>query len=182
MIVPRAEPPVARKRFMNLSILTIVAIASIVVMVAFVIGSLLLVEDWSRDLTTNWASTHPEHADHRLRPYEFTGTAAALAARLRQTVTTMPGWNWVDERTEGEGIVIRLTRSTKLFRFVDDVTVRIEPLTPDSTDAAAAPDRQQESPQVRLQAESRSRVGRGDLGQNPRNIRELLDSLRAQSS
>ncbi|MFM9066415.1 MAG: DUF1499 domain-containing protein [Planctomycetota bacterium] len=79
-------------------------------------------------------------------------------------------------------IVIRLTRSTKLFRFVDDVTVRIEPLTPDSTDAAAAPDRQQESPQVRLQAESKSRVGRGDLGQNPRNIRELLDSLRAQSS
>ncbi|MFM8251203.1 MAG: hypothetical protein ACKOBW_06375 [Planctomycetota bacterium] len=25
-------------------------------------------------------------------------------------------------------------------------------------------------------------MGRGDLGQNPRNIRELLDSLRAQSS
>ncbi len=182
MIVPTAEPTVARKRFMNLSILAIVAIASIVVIAAFVLGSLLLVEDWSRDLTTNWAATHPQHADHRLRPYEFTGTAPELAARLRQSVATLPGWNWVDERSDGKEVVIRLTRSTKLFRFVDDVTVRIEPLPTDSGDAPGAPDRPQESPRVRLQAESKSRVGRGDLGQNPRNLRELLDSLRAQSS
>lgn len=172
----------ARKRFMNLSILAIVAIASAVVVIGFVIGSLLLVEDWSRDLTTNWASTHPEHADHRLRPYEFTGTVPQLAARLRQSVATLPGWAWVDERAEGEQIVIRLTRSTKLFRFVDDVTVRIEPLPADSSDVGGAAASQEKLPRVRLQAESKSRVGRGDLGQNPRNLRELLDSLRAQSS
>lgn len=169
----------ARKRFMNLGIFTIIALVIGLVFILLVIGSLRMVEDWSRDLTTNWAATHPDHSDTRLRPYECPGTPQQLADRLQQNVNTMPRWKWIAERREGEEIVVELTRSTPLFRFVDDVRVRIEPIA----GAARAGEEQAKEPaRVRLVAESRSRVGRGDLGQNPRNLRELLDSLRADPS
>jgi uncharacterized protein (DUF1499 family) len=48
------------------------------------------------------------------------------------------------------------------MKYRDDIRVQIEP-------AAEG---------TRLSAESRSRVGKGDLGQNPRNLRELLDKVR----
>lgn len=70
---------------------------------------------------------------------------------------------WRHEGTRGE--VIWLTRRTRLFRFVDDVHVIAEP-TPNGT---------------RLLLRSASRVGKDDLGQNARNLQELIAALDARA-
>jgi uncharacterized protein (DUF1499 family) len=51
-----------------------------------------------------------------------------------------------------------------LFRFKDDITVRVI---------------NRGSERV-LAAKSRSRVGKGDLGQNPRNLKQLLEAVRTK--
>ena len=56
---------------------------------------------------------------------------------------------------------MRAVRKTRLFRFRDDVTARVYP-DPDG---------------ARLDITSASRLGKGDLGQNPRNIEELLRAV-----
>jgi uncharacterized protein (DUF1499 family) len=57
---------------------------------------------------------------------------------------------------------LHFVRTTPLMRYKDDIRVRIVPAASGS----------------RVSAESRSRIGRGDLGQNPRNLRELLAAVR----
>jgi uncharacterized protein (DUF1499 family) len=52
-----------------------------------------------------------------------------------------------------------------VFGFVDDVALRFVPAGPGTL----------------VHAESKSRVGVGDLGQNRRNILELWDAIRGSS-
>jgi len=108
-----------------------------------------------RWFTANRANTAgPSHPD--LRPLELPCLPAEAAGLIAGAVGGMPRWAVVDT-DPGTGTV-RLTRRTRLFRFVDDVTVRLELDGADRT---------------KVQAESHSRVGKGDLGQNRRNILEL---------
>ena len=62
---------------------------------------------------------------------------------------------------EDEGVV-QAEATTRLLRFVDDVVIRI------SLDHDA---------QTRVEMESRSRVGRADLGANRRRIRRFMASM-----
>lgn len=66
---------------------------------------------------------------------------------------------WTSEFTDERGL--RATRASRLFRFKDDVTVRIESHENGS----------------RVEFESASRVGKSDLGQNSRNLKELIAAL-----
>jgi len=127
------------------------------------------VDDWSRDLSQNRAETADDHADPRLRPVETRLTAEAALARVREVVEG-PGferWSYVARAVDADPPMIALARRSGLFGFVDDITVRVEP--------ARAP-----GGPLRLHATSQSRVGKGDLGQNPRNLRKLLDALRLE--
>ncbi len=56
---------------------------------------------------------------------------------------------------------MRAVRTTPLFRFRDDVTVRVHA----------------DGDGTRAEVTSASRIGKGDLGQNPRNIKELLRAV-----
>ena len=56
---------------------------------------------------------------------------------------------------------MRAVRKTRLFGFEDDVTARVYP-DPDG---------------ARLELTSASRLGKGDLGQNSRNLAELLRAV-----
>lgn len=86
------------------------------------------------------------------RPYQDVFQEAVAA------ISSLPRWRLVSASMElGE---IRAEVETPLFRFVDDVTVQISGENP-----------------VVVNVRSRSRVGKGDLGKNAKNIWLFLDTL-----
>ena len=106
-------------------------------------------------------ATRPDHTDASLRgrryaiPFDRVWTEAlTLASKGRR------GWT-VTEADDQEGI-IRAEARTLVFRFVDDVEVRI------GLDADA---------QTRVDLTSSSRTGRFDFGTNARRIRRFLRKL-----
>lgn len=114
-----------------------------------------------RWFSKNWANTtEPTHAD--LRPLELPGSLADAVSRLKVGAGRLRGWTLETETAD----TLHFVRRTRLFRFTDDIrlTLRVEGDT------------------VRVDAESRSRLGKGDLGQNRRNIREMWAAVTATST
>ncbi|MBX9624755.1 MAG: DUF1499 domain-containing protein [Gemmataceae bacterium] len=111
-----------------------------------------------RWFTKNWATTDgPSHPD--LAPLVLPLPPEAAVERVRSVVETLPRW-----RAESAGPAeLKLTRRTGVFRFVDDITLTFRPAGPGTL----------------VHAASRSRLGKGDLGQNRRNILELWAAIRA---
>jgi uncharacterized protein (DUF1499 family) len=110
--------------------------------------------------TTNWANTtEPTHRD--LAPVVVPLPPEEAVELVRKAVGTLPGWR-VESEAPGE---LKLTRRTRVFGFVDDVTVALK----------------NAGPGTMIHAASKSRVGKGDLGQNRRNILELWAAIRASS-
>lgn len=105
----------------------------------------------------NVAVTSDSADDPRLRTRLIPATAAEARAVVLATVERMPRWDVVDS----VGPVLWLTRTTRLFRFVDDLYVLLEP----RGEACA------------ILIRSASRIGESDLGQNRRNIAELWTAL-----
>ena len=139
--------------FLGLALATVLAVAIVLA---------TQVEDWSRDLSTNVAATSDEARDPRLRTLDSPLPPAELADAVAQAAGQLPRWELVERTEDDRQVRLHFVRTTGILRFKDDIRVRIEPAARGS----------------RLSAESRSRVGKGDLGQNPRNLRELLDKLR----
>lgn len=138
-------------------------ILAIVLSVSVVILSLLLlyVDDWQRDLRTNHASTSDD-PQSPLAAVRSDLPVAELANHCIAAVARLPRWR-LNRLDEGGGeVTIRFRRATPLLRFKDDVVVRIAPEGEGSI----------------LRAESKSRLGSADFGQNPRNLRELLAALK----
>jgi uncharacterized protein (DUF1499 family) len=107
--------------------------------------------------TTNWANTHePTHPG--LYPLTVPLSPDAVPELVRKAVATLSRWR-VESEAPGE---LKLTRRTRLFRFVDDISVTIKSAGPGAI----------------LHAASKSRIGIGDLGQNRRNILELWAAIR----
>lgn len=126
----------------------------------------MLVDDWSRDLTTNHAATAENAKNPALRPIEASESPEELAGRVTAAAEKLKGWR-LAKRSESEpanhrALDLHFIRTTPLLRFKDDIHVRIEATASGS----------------KLSAESRSRIGKGDLGQNPRNLAELLSAVR----
>lgn len=106
----------------------------------------------------NVAVTSDTATDPRLRTRVLPGPVGDARARLLQGAAGLPPrWRIVDS----SGPIVWLTRTTRLFRFVDDVYLLLEP----------------RGDSVALLARSASRIGNGDLGQNRRNLAELWDVL-----
>jgi uncharacterized protein (DUF1499 family) len=112
-----------------------------------------------RWLTRNWADTD-EPGDPALAPPDLPLPPAEALRRVEAAVGALPRWRV--EAADPAGGTLRVTRRTWLWRFIDDVTVRLEPVA-DGT---------------RVHARSQSRVGAADFGQNRRNLLELLAALR----
>lgn len=142
--------------------------------ILLVMGAIALqIDDWSRDWTQNTASLQAEASRPELRPQTYSLKPEELVAQIESFVESRAAWDlietqWASARGESRlvesDVVIKLTRTTGLFQFVDDITVRIS---------------QDESGTVTMNAESQSRVGKGDLGQNPRNLVELVSGLKS---
>lgn len=114
------------------------------------------------DTLPDAATVRARHAEGPSGNVAVADTLLPLAPpeALAQVVAAASGLpRWSHAGTRGE--VAWLTRRTRIFRFTDDIHVLAE----------AAPGGS------RLLLRSASRVGRSDLGQNARNLRELLDAL-----
>lgn len=81
---------------------------------------------------------------------------------VARAVSKLPNWSIVDN----EGNVLRAVRTTRLLRFKDDITVKAYP--------------GKRPGHSRLEIYSASRLGKSDLGQNPRNLRELVGALESE--
>ena len=112
--------------------------------------------------TRNWADTD-EPGDPRLAPPELPLPPAEALARVESAIQTLPRWRV--ESVDREAGTLRATRRTRLWHFTDDVTVRVE-ATPTGS---------------RIHARSQARVGKGDFGQNRRNLLALFNALHQHS-
>jgi uncharacterized protein (DUF1499 family) len=110
----------------------------------------------------NWHDTAEPGADPG--PLDLALPPAEALARVRSAVNKLPRWAVVS--IDAAAGVVRATRRTRLFRFTDDVTIRLEP-------TAAG---------TRLHVRSQSRFGASDLGQNRRNVIELFGALAGPTS
>jgi uncharacterized protein (DUF1499 family) len=109
-------------------------------------------------LTSNWHDTDEPGADPG--PLDLPLSPAEALARVESAVRSLPRWRV--ERADAATGTVTATRRTRLFRFTDDVTIRLEPMASGT----------------RLHVRSQSRVGKGDFGQNRRNVKELFAALR----
>ena len=132
---------------------------------AVVVFSILIrIDDWSRDWTTNFAVLDDAAADTRLRPVHLSTSPRVVSEQLQQWAEQTPRWNVESAETTDTSAQLHLTRTTPLWRFTDDVRVELSVRDGETI----------------LNAESRSRVGKGDLGQNPRNLRTLVEAVTGQ--
>lgn len=122
----------------------------------------LIVDDWSRDLTTNHAETTPSHPNADLHPITVSGDRSEIAQIVVEAVQDIPNWKVESTSKEARRTIIHATRTTKLMRFVDDIRIYLN----DTDDG------------IHITATSQSRVGKGDLGQNPRNLIEVMNGIR----
>jgi uncharacterized protein (DUF1499 family) len=106
----------------------------------------------------NWYDT--DEAGANPGPLDLPLPRAEALMRVEAAIRSLPRWHV--ETTDAATGTIRATRRTRIFRFTDDVTLRLEPI----------------STGTRIHARSQSRVGKSDFGQNRRNVLELFAALR----
>ena len=117
--------------------------------------------DLKRALTRNRAATAPGHPDPRMRgrryaiPFQEVWEAVGVLAG-----GDLRGWTLVE--ADDMAGTVRAEARTPLFRFTDDVEIRV---------------RLDRDAQTRVDLVSASRVGKGDLGANARRIRWVLRRL-----
>jgi hypothetical protein len=120
------------------------------------------IDDWSRDFTDNEASISAEAEDAGLRPLFDARPTAEMMEAVKRAAGRIRTWEYIGHAREGDTTLVLFVRTSRIWRFKDDIIILIDDLG----------DRRQVSGQ------SASRIGVGDLGQNPRNLRRLLAELR----
>ncbi len=124
-----------------------------------VLGAVALLKAWPVLNVVETGNT-PAYPDLLPRRYQE-GKALVFDAALR-AVGRLPRWQTILSRPErGE---ITAEARTRLLRFVDDVMVRME----------------ERDGMTIVNVRSASRVGRGDFGQNARNVRSFFEELDRQ--
>ena len=94
-----------------------------------------------------------------LFPIEVALVPAEAYAVALSTATAMPGWEVTySDATSG---IVQARDRTPIFRFVDDVVIRVRPADKGS----------------RIDVRSRSHLGRGDLGKNAARIRDYIEAF-----
>lgn len=157
---PTPAPPPRRK----FSTVWTGLIALLVLLLAGFALLAIYVDDWGRDLTTNHAETTANHTDPQLRSIVTRHSLEQATERTLTAIESLQNWEVVETEAGESDTTIQATRTTALMKYVDDITVTIR----------------EADDEVLIEAESQSRTGRADLGQNPRNLRELTAAVRDQ--
>lgn len=95
-----------------------------------------------------------------IQPQYYTAEPERVFDQSRDAIESMPRWNLVSAQSGSH--TLKATHETYVFGFIDDVTIWIEPVTEFVT---------------RVRVRSASRIGKGDFGQNARNIRQFFRGL-----
>lgn len=139
----------------------LIALVIALVLLPFV-GAAFVVDDWSRDLTTNTAETDVDAADESMRPLATSSDFDQIEQAAKRIAQESSDWEFATADPAEQ--TLHLIHISGLFNFRDDVKLRVESL----------PHGQQ------VHVRSQSRIGKGDLGQNPRNIRDIHKRLRSK--
>jgi uncharacterized protein (DUF1499 family) len=107
----------------------------------------------------NWHDTDEPGAEPG--PLDLPLPVDVVMAQIESAIRTLPRWRV--ESSDAAAGTITATRRTRIFRFTDDVTIRLEPIVSST----------------RIHVRSKSRVGKSDFGQNRRSVRELFAALRS---
>ncbi len=99
-----------------------------------------------------------------MRPFIIEGDLAKVADSIEQWALDQPRWAVVKDSNSVSKI--HLTRTSRVFRFVDDLQITL---------TASGEGK------VQVNATSQSRVGIGDFGQNRRNLLELAHEFTQRS-
>lgn len=137
-----------------------VIVAAIVILSVTLVA--LQVDDWKRDLSTNHATTDVDSSNPNMRPLTTSLSLKESEEVVRRVARKLNRWQFVDASDTDDKKVVHLTRTSFLFRFVDDIHVTLSPAEEETL----------------IELESQSRIGKGDLGQNPRNIQAFMKELR----
>jgi uncharacterized protein (DUF1499 family) len=115
---------------------------------------------------TNSAATRPDHPDAQLRTRVYQASVTEVAAAIDGTVPRLRtygrSWRVKPMSSLHEAFVVQC--EVPVLFFTDDLTVTIHP----------------QDDHTYVDVKSRSRVGRGDFGENRRHILQLLHALDAQ--
>ncbi len=120
---------------------------------------------WLDCLTKNWSDLSEETADPELRPVIIPLPPIEAVDWVASVIARMNRWEVVSANSQ-EG-ALHATHLTRFWRFVDDVRLQFRSAAAGGTV---------------MTGQSRSRIGRGDLGQNARNLRELTRAIRQAAS
>lgn len=110
------------------------------------------------ELLAWFADAQREHYPE-VRPILLDEPPGRAFERALEVARAMPRWQVT--RADAAAGAIEATAESRIFRFVDDVSIRVRP-----DDAGA-----------RVDVRSRSRIGRGDLGANAARILAYAESL-----
>jgi len=132
-----------------------------ILVVAVAGGALWAATAWPR-LSDVETGRSPEYPDLQDRTYD--ASVDTVSKTVQEALAGLPRWTVVGSGKGPEGAFVSAVHETLVFRFKDDVTVRIR----------------RSGGRTTLSARSRSRVGSWDFGQNARNLRELLAAVDAR--
>ncbi len=116
---------------------------------------------WPRLVTylgTHVAETRPDHPFPELRPRFYALPPDRMYAAAREAIASL-GWAIASE--DPAGLMVTAVVESALWRFKDDVVVRVEPAEGGST----------------LGMRSSSRIGRGDFAANTRHLLDLYAAI-----
>jgi uncharacterized protein (DUF1499 family) len=129
--------------------------------VALVGGAVWALTAWPRLNEVETGRT-PEYPDLQVRTYS--ASPQRVSEAVRRVLDPLPRWTVVGSGEGPAGSVVSAVHETRVFRFKDDVTVKIT----------------RKGGETVVSVHSRSRLGSWDFGQNARNVRELLAALDAE--
>ena len=124
-----------------------------------IVAVIALLRSWPVINVVETGST-PEYPD--LLPKSYQAKPGRVFDAALRAVSRMPRWTVVSSRPEQGDI--RVEARTLLLRFVDDVVIRVA----------------EQGGGTVVNVRSASRVGRGDFGQNARNVRTFFIELDRQ--
>jgi uncharacterized protein (DUF1499 family) len=123
-----------------------------------ILAAIAAVVAWPRINDVETGRT-PEYPDLTVR--EYSASPDQVAKAVEQSLARLPRWTLVGSGKGPMGSEVAAVHQTLVFRFKDDVTVKIR----------------REGPRTKVSVRSHSRLGKWDFGQNARNVRELLGAL-----